>query len=113
MSQLLMRAKFTRCDEPIHMRVDKRDYLFQKNPAGDFVAIIDSAEHANYLEQTGNFERYDQEAAMKKAQEQWADDVLKTAEAKTEAGTVDEPESDPEPVKDKASAKSGKGKTGK
>lgn len=54
----LMRAKFERCGEPIPMRVDKRDYLFQENHAGDFVANIDSEEHAHYLEDTGNFELY-------------------------------------------------------
>lgn len=88
MSQLMMKAKFTRCGEPIPMRVDKRDYLFQENPAGDFVAIIDSEEHANYLEKTGNFERYDQKAAMKRERERWVDEVLVSAEAKTEAKTA-------------------------
>lgn len=87
MSQLLMKAKFERCGEPIPMRVDKRDYLFQKNPAGDFVAIIDSEEHAKYLEHTGNFERYDQEAAMERERERWADEVVAKAETKVKAKT--------------------------
>jgi hypothetical protein len=65
-----MKATFSRCGEPIPMRVDKRDYLFQENPNGDFVAIIDSEEHVSYLLQTGNFVKYDAEAAKKKALDQ-------------------------------------------
>ena len=52
----LMRAKFERCGEPIPMRVDKRDYLFQEDHNGNFVAKIDSEDHVNYLLATGNFE---------------------------------------------------------
>lgn len=55
----LMRAKFERCGEPIPMRVDKRDYLFQEDHNGDFVAKIDSEDHVNYLLATGNFEIVD------------------------------------------------------
>ena len=52
----LMRAKFERCGEPIPMRVEKRDYLFQENHKGDFVAFVDSVPHTQYLLDTGNFE---------------------------------------------------------
>jgi len=81
----VMKAKFSRCGEPIPMKVDKRDYLFQENPHGDFVAIIESEEHVHYLEQTENFEVYDAKAANEKAREQWAEDTLKSAEAKVDA----------------------------
>lgn len=76
---IIMKAKFTRCGEPIPMRVGKRDYLFQENPHGDFVAIVESEEHSHYLEQTGNFEVYDAEAAKAAALERMK------AEAKTGA----------------------------
>lgn len=75
----IMQATFTRCGDPIPMRVDKRDYLFQENPNGDFVAIIDSEEHVSYLKQTGNFVVYDAEAAKKKAAER-----MKAADKKAE-----------------------------
>ena len=52
----LMRAKFERCGQPIPMRIDKRDYIFQKDHTGDFVAIVDAENHVNYLLDTGNFE---------------------------------------------------------
>ena len=54
----LMRAKFERCGQPIPMRVDKMDYTFQKNHAGDFVCDIHAEDHVHYLEETGNFEMY-------------------------------------------------------
>lgn len=54
-----MRAKFNRCGQPIPMRVDKIDYVFQENHAGDFVANITAEDHVHYLEQTGNFELYE------------------------------------------------------
>jgi hypothetical protein len=79
-----MQATFSRCGEPIPMRVDKRDYLFQENPNGDFVAIIDSEEHVSYLKQTGNFVVYDAEAAKKKAIERMKAEAGKKAEKKTE-----------------------------
>ena len=75
----IMKAKFSRCGDPIPMRVDKRDYLFQENPHGDFVAIVDSEEHVSYLKQTGNFEIYDPKAAKAAAIEQMK------AEAKADA----------------------------
>ena len=60
----LMRAKFERCGEPIPMRVDKRDYLFQENHVGDFVAKVDAEDHVNYLLATENFEIYDQAVGL-------------------------------------------------
>lgn len=52
----LMRAKFERCGQPIPMRIEKRDYIFQKDHTGDFVAMVDAENHVNYLIETGNFE---------------------------------------------------------
>lgn len=52
----LMRAKFERCGQPIPMRIEKRDYIFQKDHRGDFVAMVDAENHVNYLLDTGNFE---------------------------------------------------------
>lgn len=54
----LMQACFNRCGEPIHMRVDKFDYLFTENQYGDFVANVTSEDHIKYLIQTGNFKAY-------------------------------------------------------
>lgn len=51
-----MKAKFERCGQPIPMRVDKRDYLFQKDHNGDFVALVEAENHVNHLLGTGNFE---------------------------------------------------------
>lgn len=78
----IMKATFSRCGEPIPMRVDKRDYLFQENPNGDFVAIIDSEEHVSYLLQTGNFVKYDAEAAKKEAVERMKAADKKAADKK-------------------------------
>ena len=64
----LMKALFERCGEPIPMKVDKRDYLFQKNPnTGEFVDIIESEPHVNYLLKTGNFALVEDEATEAKA----------------------------------------------
>lgn len=38
------------------MRLEKRDYLFQENHDGDFVAVVDAENHVNHLIETGNFE---------------------------------------------------------
>lgn len=38
------------------MRIEKRDYIFQKDHTGDFVAMVDAENHVNYLLDTGNFE---------------------------------------------------------
>lgn len=80
----LMRAKFERCGEPIPMRVEKRDYLFQETHSGDFVAKIDSEDHVNRLLATGNFEIYDEKAAIARAREQWADEIIDDVESKIE-----------------------------
>jgi len=54
----LMKTKFTRGGQPIPMRVGKKDYIFQPNVHGDFVADITAEDHVHYLETTGNFELY-------------------------------------------------------
>lgn len=54
----LIKALFTRCGQPIPMRVDKFEYLFTENPYGDFVASVSAEEHVNHMLQTGNFELY-------------------------------------------------------
>ena len=78
----LMQACFTRCGEPIHMRVDKMDYLFTETQTGDFVANITDEAHIKHLLQTGNFKMYDQSEAMEAARRAQAKE-----EAKAKAGS--------------------------
>ena len=56
---MIMQAKFTRCGQPISMRVDKFDYLFTENQYGDFVARVSSEDHVKHLVETGNFRIYE------------------------------------------------------
>jgi hypothetical protein len=55
---MIMQASFTRCGQPIPMRVEKFDYLFTENQYGDFVASIVSEDHVKHLLDTGNFKEY-------------------------------------------------------
>jgi len=55
----LMQACFTRCGQPIPMRVDKYDYLFTENQDGVFVANVTAEDHIKYLLETGNFKMYE------------------------------------------------------
>jgi hypothetical protein len=93
----LMQALFTRCGQPIPMRVEKFDYLFTENVHGHFVCRVASEDHVAYMEETGNFERYtpptreQQRAALLKESETWADEIVADTEAK-----IDEAEADPD-----------------
>ena len=85
----LMQACFTRCGEPIQMRVDKFDYLFTENQYGDFVANVTSEDHIKYLLKTGNFKMYTAPTraeldAREKAKAAEEADIAKSA-AKAEA----------------------------
>ena len=54
-----MQACFTRCGQPIPMRVDRHDYLFTENEHGDFIANITDPAHEKHLLETGNFKLYE------------------------------------------------------
>ena len=51
---MIMQANFTRCGQPIPMRVEKFDYLFTENQYGDFVASVVSEDHVKHLIDTDN-----------------------------------------------------------
>jgi len=55
---MIMQTCFTRCGQPIPMRVEKFDYLFTENQHGDFTCNVLSEDHCKHLIETGNFKEY-------------------------------------------------------
>lgn len=55
---MLIQALFSRGGDPIHMRVQRFDYLFEKNRHGDMVCEVISDEHSSMLISMGNFKEY-------------------------------------------------------
>jgi hypothetical protein len=92
----LMQALFTRCGQPIPMRVEKFDYLFTENVHGHFVCRVASEDHVVYMEETGNFKKYtpptreEQREMLRKESENWADDVIADTEEKLSDSALDD-----------------------
>lgn len=55
---MLMQALFSRGDGPIHMRIHKFDYVFERNEHGVAVCDVLSQEHVHMMEQMKTFKRY-------------------------------------------------------
>lgn len=54
-----IQALFSRGDgDSFHMRVDRFDYKFERNPHGNMVCEVFSDEHVKRLIDTGNFALY-------------------------------------------------------